>query len=349
MPSELIFITGFILFIFMMMAIDLGLFGKSDKPVSMKQAGIMSAVWVSLALIFYLLILRYGHLLHHVDSFAALQEINIKHFHHLKLTPGDLAGGLNLYRKNLALEFITGYVVEYALSVDNIFVMVLIFTAFAVNPKYYHKVLLWGIIGAIVMRFLFIFIGATLISQFHWILYLFGAFLVYTGVMMFINRNEEDEIDPENHRIVKFASKYFAVHPKFEGAKFFIKIDGKKLITPLFLVLMIIEVTDLVFAVDSIPAIFSVTKDPYIVFFSNIFAILGLRSMFFLLVNIIEKFHYLKIGLAVLLAFIGLKMLAANYVDLIGLTTGNSLLIILGILAVSIIASLIFPKKEVSK
>ncbi|MDB5145308.1 MAG: TerC family protein [Mucilaginibacter sp.] len=349
MPSELIFITGFILFIFMMMAIDLGLFGKSDKPVSMKQAGIMSAVWVSLALVFYLLIFRYGHLLHHVDTFAALQEINIKHFHHLKLTPGDLAGGLNLYRKNLALEFITGYVVEYALSVDNIFVMVLIFTAFAVNPKYYHKVLLWGIIGAIVMRFLFIFIGATLISQFHWILYLFGAFLVYTGVMMFINRNEEDEIDPENHRIVKFASKYFAVHPKFEGAKFFIKIDGKKLITPLFLVLMIIEVTDLVFAVDSIPAIFSVTKDPYIVFFSNIFAILGLRSMFFLLVNIIEKFHYLKIGLAVLLAFIGLKMLAANYVDLIGLTTGNSLLIILGILSVSIIASLVFPKKEVSK
>ena len=348
MSSELIFISGFILFIFLMMAIDLGLFGKSDKPVSMKQAGIMSTVWVTLALIFYALILRYGDLLHHVNSFAALQEINIKHFHHLKLVPGDLAGGLSQYRKNLALEFITGYVVEYALSVDNIFVMVLIFGAFAVNPKYYHKVLLWGIIGAIVMRFLFIFIGATLISQFHWILYLFGAFLVYTGVMMFINRNEEDNIDPENHKIVKFAAKYFAVHPKFEGAKFFIKIDGKRLITPLFLVLMVIEVTDLVFAVDSIPAIFSVTKDPYIVFFSNIFAILGLRSMFFLLVNIIDKFHYLKIGLSVLLAFIGLKMLAANYVEQIGLTTGNSLLIILGILTVSIVASLIYPKKEIS-
>jgi tellurite resistance protein TerC len=349
MSNELIFISAFILFIFLMMAIDLGLFGKSDKPVSMKQAGIMSAVWVSLALIFYALILRYGDLLHHVDSFAALQDINIKNFHHLKLVPDDLAGSLNLYRKNLALEFITGYVVEYALSVDNIFVMVLIFTAFAVNPKYYHKVLLWGIIGAIVMRFLFIFLGAALINQFHWILYLFGAFLVYTGVMMFINRNQEDEIDPENHRVVKFASKYFAVHPKFEGSKFFIKIDGKKLITPLFLVLMIIEVTDLIFAVDSIPAIFSVTKDPYIVFFSNIFAILGLRSMFFLLVNIIEKFHYLKIGLSILLAFIGLKMLAANYVDQIGLTTGNSLLIILGILTVSIVASLVYPKKEVSK
>ena len=346
MPSELIFIGGFILFIFLMMSIDLGLFGKSDKPVSLKQAGIMSGVWVSLALIFYVLIARYGDLLHHIDNFAALQNINIKNFHNLKLNPNDFQESLSLYRKNLSLEFITGYVVEYALSVDNIFVMVLIFTAFSVNPKYYHKVLLWGIIGAIVMRFLFIFVGATLISQFHWILYLFGAFLVYTGVMMFINRNQEDEIDPENHRVVKFASKYFAVHPRFEGGKFFIRIDGKKLITPLFLVLMIIEVTDLIFAVDSIPAIFSITKDPYIVFFSNIFAIMGLRSMFFLLVNIIEKFHYLKVGLSILLSFIGLKMLAANYADEIGLTTGNSLLIILGILTISIVASLIFPKKE---
>ncbi len=163
---------------------------------------------------------------------------------------------------------------------------------------------------------------------------------------MFINRNEEDEIDTENHRVVKFASKYFAVHPKFESGKFFVKINGKKLITPLFLVLMIIEVTDLIFAVDSIPAIFSITKDPYIVFFSNIFAIMGLRSMFFLLVNIIEKFHYLKVGLSVLLSFIGLKMLAAGYADKIGLTTGNSLLIILGILTISIVASLLFPKKE---
>jgi tellurite resistance protein TerC len=346
MSNELIFLGGFVVFILLMMSFDLGLFGKSDKPVSLKQAGFMSAVWVALALGFYVLILQYGHLLHHVDNFARLQEINTKHLHHLKLDPNDFAGGLIQYRHNLALEFITGYVVEYALSVDNIFVMVLIFTAFAVNPKYYHKVLLWGIIGAVVMRFLFIFVGATLIEHFHWILYLFGAFLVYTGVMMFINRNQEDEIDPENHRVVKFASKYFAVHPKFEGNKFFVKIDGKKMLTPLFLVLMIIEVTDLVFAVDSIPAIFSVTKDPYIVFFSNIFAIMGLRSMFFLLVNIIEKFHYLKVGLAVLLAFIGLKMLAANYVDQIGLTTGNSLLIILGILVVSIVASLVFPKKE---
>jgi tellurite resistance protein TerC len=347
MSNELIFISGFIVFILIMLALDLGLFAKTDKPVSLKQAGIMSAVWIAMSLGFYTLILNFGHLLHHIDSFAALQQINIDNFHHLKLNPNDFAGSLELYRKNLGLEFITGYVVEYALSVDNIFVIVLVFTAFGVNPKYYHKVLFWGIIGAVLMRFAFIFLGSALITRFHWILYLFGAFLVYTGVSMFINRNQEDKIDPENHKIVKLASKYFAVHPQFEGNKFFVRINGKKLITPLFLVLLIIEVTDLVFAVDSIPAIFSITKDPYIVFFSNIFAILGLRSMFFLLVNIIDKFHYLKIGLAVLLAFIGLKMLAANYVDRIGLTTGNSLLIILAILVISVVASLVFPKKQV--
>ncbi|SDT63062.1 tellurite resistance protein TerC [Mucilaginibacter mallensis] len=348
MSSELIFILGFVVFIVLMLAIDLGLFSKSDKPVSLKQAGIMSAVWIALALVFYALLLRYGHLLHHVNSFAALQQINADNFHDLKLDSHDFAGSLQRYRKNLGLEFISGYVVEYALSVDNIFVMVLIFTAFAVEPKYYHKVLLWGIIGAVVMRFVFIFVGSALIIKFHWILYLFGAFLIYTGAMMFINRNKEEKIDPENHPVVKFASRYFAVFPKFQGGKFFVKIDSKRLITPLFLVLLIIEVTDLVFAVDSIPAIFSVTKDPYIVFFSNIFAILGLRSMFFLLVNVIDKFHYLKTGLALLLTFIGLKMLVGEYGEKIGLTTFTSLLIILLILATSIVASLVFPKKEVA-
>ncbi len=349
MPSEIIFIIGFVAFIFLMMAVDMGVFGKSDKPVSLKQAGITSAVWVGLAIGFYALIFNYGHLLHHINNFAALQKINADHFHHLKLNPANFAGSLQYYRKNLALEFITGYVIEYALSVDNIFVIVLIFTAFKVAPKYYHKVLLWGIIGAVLMRFLFIFVGATLIGHFHWIMYIFGLFLVYTGIMMFVNRNKEDEIDPENHAVVKFASKYFAVHPKFDQDRFFIRINKKKLITPLFLVLLIIEVTDLIFAVDSIPAIFSVTKDPYIVFFSNIFAIMGLRSMFFLLVNVIDKFHYLKTGLAVLLAFIGFKMLAGSYAEQIGLTTVNSLLIILGILIISVSTSVIWPKKDTAK
>ena len=349
MSSELIYLLAFVIFIFAMLAIDLGLFAKPNKPVSLTRAAVMSAVWIAFAMLFYLLLLNYGGLLHHIDNFKTLQQVNRDNGHNLQLNPADFTGSLRLYQKNLGIEFITGYVVEYALSVDNIFVMVLIFTAFAVNPRHYHKVLFWGIIGAIVMRFSFIFLGSTLIKQFHRILYLFGAFLVYTGIMMFINRNKEDEIDPQNHKVVKFASKYFAVHPQFEGNKFFIKINHKKLITPLFLVLLIIEVTDLVFAVDSIPAIFSITKDPYIVFFSNIFAILGLRSMFFLLVNIIDKFHYLKIGLAALLSFIGLKMLAANYVDRIGLTTGNSLIIILTILIISIGASLAFPQKKEAK
>jgi tellurite resistance protein TerC len=349
MQSELIFITGFIIVIIAMLAADLGLFANPNKAVSIKRAAVMSAVWIAAALCFYAFIYRYGHLLHHIDSFSALQNANTQNFHHLNLNPLDFSGSLQLYRKNLALEFISGYVVEYALSVDNIFIMVLIFTAFAVNPRHYHKVLFWGIIGAIIMRFSFIFLGATLIGHFHWILYLFGAFLVYTGIMMFINRNAEKKIDPKNHSIVKFASKYFAVYPEFSGGKFFVKVDHKKLITPLFLVLLIIEGTDILFAVDSIPAIFSITKDPYIVFFSNIFAILGLRSMFFLLVNIIDKFRFLKIGLAALLAFIGFKMLAANYVERIGLTTGKSLLVILAILGICIGASLLFPKKEPAK
>jgi tellurite resistance protein TerC len=349
MTNELEYVAGFIAFIALMMAVDLGIFSKKDKPVSLTQAGIMSAVWITLALVFYLLILNFGDKLHSITTFAQLQKINASNFHHLMLNTTDFTKAISQYRKTLGTEFITGYVVEYALSVDNIFVMVLIFTAFSVDPKYYHKVLLWGIIGAVVMRFLFIFAGSALIIKFHWTLYLFGAFLVYTGVMMYVNRNKEEKIDPDKHPVVKFASKYFAVHPKFEGGNFFIHINRKSLITPLFLVLLIIEVTDLIFAVDSIPAIFSITKDPYIVFFSNIFAILGLRSMFFLLVNVIDKFRFLKVGLAALLTFIGLKMLAGNYAERIGLTTFNSLIVILSILIISVIASLLFPAPDPEK
>jgi tellurite resistance protein TerC len=346
MSNEHIFIACFIVFILIMMAIDLGLFTSTEKPVSVKQAAIMSVVWIALTLGFYALIYNFGDRLHHIDSFADLQQKNQENFHNLQLNPNDFPGSLQQYRKNLSLEFISGYVVEYALSVDNIFVMVLIFTAFGVSEKHYHKVLLWGIIGAIVMRFAFIFVGSALIQQFHWILYLFGAFLLYTGIRMFVTRNQEKSVDTKNNVIVKLASKYLGVYPQFKGDKFFVRVDGKRLVTPLFLVLLIIEVTDLVFAVDSIPAIFSITKDPYIVFFSNIFAILGLRSMFFLLVNIIHKFRYLKIGLAALLAFIGIKMLAGNYGEHIGLNTGTSLLVILAILAISVGASLLIPEKR---
>lgn len=349
MSHEVLFFGGFMVFIILMLAIDLGLFSKSNKAVSLKQAAIMSAVWVSFALIFYVILRIWGDELHNIDNFDQLAAVTKKHLHDITLLPGNFEESLAIYRNNLALEYITGYVVEYALSVDNIFVMVLVFTSFGVKPEYYHKVLVWGIIGAVILRFIFIFIGAALIAKFGWILYVFGFFLVYTGIMMFVNRKQDDDIDPQNHTVVKFASKHFKVYPTFVNGNFFHREDGKKYITPLFLVLLVIEFTDVIFAVDSIPAIFAVTKDPYIVFFSNIFAILGLRSMFFLLVNIIHKFHYLKVGLSFLLVFIGAKMLLHDWLTSWGFKTSHSLLIIVGILLLSVVASLIFPKKETAE
>ena len=345
MSSEWVFFGSFILFVVLMLTIDLGLFHKKDQPVSLTQAGIMSAVWVTFALGFYFFLKTEGHELHHIQNQAQLAEVVANYHQNISLNSTIFQENLNGYKNNLALEFITGYVIEYALSVDNIFVILLIFSAFSVEEKHYHRVLFWGILGAILMRFLFIFVGATLVSQFAWILYLFGAFLIYSGIMLFFN-DDDDKIDPQNHKVVKFAAKYFAVFPNFVGHKFFHKHQGKRFVTPLFLVLIIVELSDLVFAVDSIPAIFAVTKDPYIVFFSNIFAVLGLRSMFFLLVNVIHKFHYLKIGLAVLLVFIGLKMLLHHWLEAWGFTTIHSLFVILGILSVSVIASLISPKKK---
>jgi len=346
MSHEIIFFAGFLLFILFIMALDLGLFSKKDHEVSLKEASIMSFVMVFFALSFYLLLIIKGDYLHGIDSMEKLQQVIAKNQHPISVIPDNFAASLQLYRQNLGIEFLTGYVVEYALSVDNIFVIVLIFSAFAVPKKYYHRVLFWGIIGAIVMRFIFIFVGAALIAKFSWILYVFGAFLVFTGIKMFLAKGEEEKIDTQHHPVVRFASKYFSIHPHFEGRKFFHLVNGKKALTPLFLVLLIVEFTDLIFAVDSIPAIFAVTKDAYIVFFSNIFAIMGLRSMFFLLANIIHKFHYLKTGLAVLLTFIGFKMLAHGYLKGWGFSTEHSLIIIVAILATSIIASLAFPKKK---
>lgn len=346
MTPELTFLSGFLLFIALLLAFDLGLLSKKSETISLKQAGITSFVVVALAIVFYFIILTYGNLIHGIDSLEKLQTVISKNHHPITIIPGDLNHSIDIYNQNLGLEFLTGYVVEYALSIDNIFVIMLIFTSFNVKKKNYHRVLFWGILGAIVMRFAFIFLGAALITKFEWILYVFGAFLVFTGVKMFLDRNKEESIDTEHHPVVKFANKYFKVHKHFVGDKFWINIDGIWKITPLLLVLVIVEFTDLIFAVDSIPAIFSVTKDPYIVFFSNIFAIIGLRSMFFLLASVIDKLRYLKIGLAVLLTFIGLKMLFHTQLDLWGFKTTHSLLIIVLILGISIIASLAFPLKN---
>jgi len=288
-------------------------------------------------------------MLHGIDSIEKLQTVINKHHHPITVIPNDLEHSIAIYNQNLGLEYLTGYVVEYALSVDNIFVIVLVFTAFGVAQRNYHRVLFWGILGAIVMRFIFIFVGAALIEKFSWIMYVFGAFLVFTGIKMFVDKDKDEEIDTQNHPVVRFANKYFKVHPHFVGSKFFVTIDGVKKLTPLFLVLIIIEFTDLIFAVDCIPAIFSVTKDPYIVFFSNIFAIIGLRSMFFLLAGIIDKFRFLKVGLAALLTFIGLKMLLHHYLDDLGFTTTHSLIVIVSILGLSIFTSLLFPEDKKEK
>lgn len=348
MSNEILFLIGFLLFIGVILALDLGVFSKKSEVISLKQAGLMSFFMVFLSVVFYFVLTTYGHLLHGIDSLEKLQYIIDKNSHPIDIIPNDLEHSIQLYNANLGLEYMTGYIVEKALSVDNIFVILLIFNSFNVEQKNYHRVLFWGIFGAIIMRFIFIFLGAALIAQFNWIMYVFGIFLVYTGIKMFLPE-EEESFDTQNHPVVRFSNKHFKMHNHFVDDKFFVSIDGIRKITPLFLVLIIIEFTDLIFAVDSIPAIFSVTQDPYIVFFSNIFAILGLRSMFFLLAGILDKFRFLKTGLAFLLTFIGAKMLAHDYLKEWGFTTNHSLFIILGILGISIFASLLIPEKKEEK
>jgi tellurite resistance protein TerC len=345
MSKELIFFSVFICFILIVLAIDLGVFSKGYKPVSFKNAIAWTSVWVTFSLMFFLFLKQYGHLIHGIENHEQLLAITQKYQPDIQLTGIDFKTNLDLYRDRLSIDYLTGYFIEYSLSVDNLFVILLIFNSFAVPKEYFKKVLFWGVLGAIVLRMLFIFSGSLLISQFHWVLYLFGAFLVYSGIRILVNKEDDDKMDIEKHPVVKFASKYFSIWPEYVKGKFFHKDSGTKHLTPLFIVLLVVEFSDLVFAVDSVPAIFSVTKDPYIVFFSNIFAIMGLRSLFFLLSNIMHLFAYLKYGLGVLLTFIGVKMLFEHWFKEMGFNNLISLMIILGILSVSILLSLIFPKK----
>ncbi|MCS7017778.1 MAG: TerC/Alx family metal homeostasis membrane protein [Cytophagales bacterium] len=347
--NEIIFFTGFTLFIVGVLALDLGLFSKKDHIVKFKEAAAWSAIWVLFALGFYVLLDRQGHLIHDIQTYEDLERVVNKYMAgKVMLYPDDWERSLAAYRDAISLEFITGYLLEYSLSIDNIFVIIMIFTSFGVREKYYKKVLFWGILGAIVMRFIFIFVGAALIQTFSWIMYLFGAFLIYTSIKMFLERNQEENIEPAKHPVVRWSAKWFRVYPRYVRNRFFVKKHDRWHMTPLFVVVMIIEFTDLIFAVDSVPAVFAVTRDPYLVFFSNIFAILGLRSMFFFLSNIVHIFHYLKLGLSVLLAFIGMKMIGHHWLSDIGFTTVHSLYVILGILSISIIASLLFPVKTLA-
>lgn len=348
--SEVVFFGAFALFVIVVMLFDLGVFSKksASQEVTFKEAGIWSAVWVLLAVSFYFFLAKYGYLIHGIETNEQLLVLSNKYAPHLKYVGDNFAQNLVVFQKNMSLEYITGYLVEYSLSADNIFVFILILTSFGVHKKFYKKILIWGILGAIVLRFIFIFVGAALLERFEWIIYIFGAFLVYTGVKLFFGDEEDEKIDPANHPVVKVVSKVFNVYKRNVIDHFFVYHKGFKkwYITPVFIVVLVIAVTDVIFAVDSIPAIFSITKDPYIVFFSNVFAIMGLRSMFFFLSSIMNMFRYLKTGLAVLLTFIGVKMLAHHWLESIGFKNQHSLYIILAILGVSIGASLLFPAKE---
>ncbi len=340
---ELLIFIGFLLFILVMLFIDIGIFNKEVKEVSFKSALIWTLTWVTLALVFWGVLYLFGHNIHGIENIDQLKEKITQYNHPIDITTNDFAALLHEYRRNLGLEFITGYLIEYALSVDNIFVMLMIFYSFGLNKKYYHKVLFWGILGAIIMRFLFIFVSSALIQQFSWILYIFGALLVFTGIKMYLDRNTEEKIDTGNHKIVQLASRLFRIDREYTGSDFFIHKNGKMFITSVFIVLLVIEFTDVIFAVDSVPAIFSITQDPFIVYFSNIFAIIGLRSLFFLIQNIVEKFRFLKIGLSVLLIFIGVKMLIHGIYKI---DTMYSLIGVVSILGISVLASVLIPVKE---
>jgi tellurite resistance protein TerC len=304
MNSNVWFWVGFNAFVILMLSLDLGVFHRKTHKVPVKEAAIWTAVWISLAMIF----------------------MGIIYF--------DMG-------KVKALEFLTGYVIEYSLSVDNIFVFIMIFSYFAVDDRYQHKVLFWGILGALIMRAIFIFAGVALINKFHWIIYIFGGFLIITGIRMLFQR--DTAVDPEKNPLVRFFKKILPITDTNDGARFFIRKDNKLFATPLFLVLVIIETSDLIFAVDSIPAILAITQDSFIVYTSNIFAILGLRSLYFAISGIMEYFRFLKIGLAFVLAFVGLKMVVSGFDFKIPIV--YSLLTIISILAVSVLASLIIKKK----
>lgn len=340
--QELMILFGFLLLIIVILSIDMGVFHKKNQEVGFKEALIFTSIWISLAMIFWGLIYFYGDWIHGPENMEDLKRLVSTYSHPITLDENSFDNSLRIYRKNLGLEFITGYIIEYSLSIDNIFVILMIFYSFGVKRTYYHRVLFWGILGAVVMRFLFIFISSALIQQFAWILYLFGALLLFTGIKMFLDRNKKEQIDTNNHPIIVLLSKYFSIDREYEGPKFFIRKKGKLYLTGLFVVLLVIEFSDVIFAVDSVPAIFSITKDPFIVYFSNIFAIIGLRSLFFLLINVIEKFRYLKIGLSALLVFIGAKMLLHHYIEI---STTQSLTVVLSILIISVLASILIPAK----
>ena len=341
--AEILFLGGFVVFIAAILVLDMLVIDRKAHVVSIKEAGTWTAVWIGLALLFSIFLWFHGDMVHGIENMQDLQAVASRYAAHLKLDASDFEASLQQYRHYMTISYISGYLIEKTLSVDNLFVMMMIFTSFGVGKNEYQHVLNWGILGAIVLRFIFIFLGAAIISRFDWILLVFGVLLVYSGIKMYVNRNKKEEINVEKHPLVKFLTKTGRMCPHFMGDKFFVKEAGKWLLTPLFVTVLVIEFSDLIFAFDSIPAVFSVSLDPYVVFFSNIFAILGLRAMFFLLAAIADKFRYLKTGVCVLLVFIGVKMLIHEYFEIDAIA---SLIFIIAVLLVSIGASLFIPQKS---
>jgi tellurite resistance protein TerC len=307
---------GFNVFVLAMLALDLGVFHRKAHAVSGREALAWSIVWISLSLVFNAVI----------------------YFYWDRMMPNS-----TYTNSEAALAFFTGYLIEKSLSVDNIFVFILVFSFFAVPAAYQHRILFWGILGALVMRGMLIAIGAALLEQFHWIIYIFGAFLIFTGIRM--AWQHEENVQPDKNPVVKFFRKFMPVTENFERDKFFVRRADKLMATPLFLILLVVESTDLIFAVDSIPAIFAVTQDPFIVYTSNVFAILGLRALYFLLANVMDMFQYLKFGLSAVLVFIGIKMVI---VDFYKIPIGVSLAVVASILTISILASLWKAKESES-
>lgn len=295
MSNQVLIWVGFNIFVLIMLAVDLGIFHRKAHTVKVKEALIWSAVWITLALSFNLVIYFWQG-------------------------------------KDKALEFLTGYIIEKSLSIDNLFVFLLIFSYFNVPSLYQHKVLFWGILGALIMRAVFIATGIALIQKFHWVIYIFGAFLILTGIKMALQKGKE--IYPERNPVLKLLRKVIPITKHYEESKFFVVKDGKYLVTPLFVVLVIVETTDLIFAVDSIPAILAITTDPFIVYTSNVFAILGLRALYFALSGIMQLFCYLHYGLSVVLVFVGVKMLITDIYEI-------PTIISLGIVAITLLASVV--------
>lgn len=304
MEHSLLLWTVFNVFIITMLIIDLAVFHKKDTEESIREALIWTGVWIALALVF----------------------------------------GIGVYYymgSQTALDYYTGYLIEKSLSVDNIFVFLLVFSYFNVPAKYQHKVLFWGIFGALVMRFFFIFAGVALIERFHWIIYIFGAFLVFTGIKLALDKDKE--VHPERNPVLKLFRKFVPTTKGYHGSRFFIRKMGKLYATPLFIVLIVIETTDLVFAIDSIPAILAITRDEFIVYSSNAFAILGLRALYFAVSGIMRLFHYLHYGLSLILVFVGIKMLTEEFFHI---PTPYALAFIALTLTISIVASILYPQEE---